>query len=58
MPCRNCGSFEAGLQSYDRAIELTPDLAEAHANRGNALVELRQFGEAVASFDRAVALQP
>src|SRR6516225_11874504 len=31
-----------------------PDFAEAHANRGNALQELKRFDEAVASYDRAL----
>jgi protein O-GlcNAc transferase len=45
--------FEEALESYDRAIMLRPDFAEAHSNRGNALNELRRFAEALKSFERA-----
>ena len=31
--------FEEALQSYDRAIQLEPDFAEAYSNRGIALVD-------------------
>ena len=34
--------FEEALQSYDRAIQLGPDHAEAHSNRGIALGELKR----------------
>ena len=37
---------------------LRPEYAEAHSNRGNALHELKRFGEALASYDRALALRP
>jgi len=32
----------AALESYDQAILLRPDYADAHANRGNALMALKQ----------------
>jgi len=34
------GRRERALTSYDRAIALKPDLAEAHANAGNILAAL------------------
>ena len=46
------------LASYDRAIALKPDYAEAHNNRGNALRDLKRPEEALASYDRAIALKP
>jgi predicted O-linked N-acetylglucosamine transferase (SPINDLY family) len=36
----------------------SPDSAEFHTARGNALYALRQYREAVASFDRAIRLNP
>jgi protein O-GlcNAc transferase len=50
--------FEEALASYDRAIVLRPNLAEAINNRGNALRALKRLGEALATFDRVIAMQP
>lgn len=49
---------EEALASFDRAIALRPDFAEALSGRGMALKGLRQFEEAVASYDRALAVRP
>ena len=46
------------LASYDRAIALKPDYAEAYNNRGNALTDLKRLAEALASYDKAIALKP
>ena len=50
--------FEDALASYDKAIALKPDYAEAYNNRGNALKDLKRFEEALASYDKAIALKP
>ena len=84
--------FEEALASYDQALEIKPDYADALQqpwqsrcraqalrggagelrpgagaqarlrralnNRGNALQELKRFEEALASYDRALALKP
>ncbi len=42
----------------DRALALKPDHAGAHSNRGNALLDLKQFDDALANYDRALALLP
>ena len=44
--------------SYDKAIALKPDYANAYNNRGNALNALKRHDEAIASFDKAIALKP
>src|SRR5262249_23516605 len=46
------------LASYDKAITLKPDYAEAYSNRGAALMELARPMEALASYDKAIALKP
>ena len=46
------------LQKYDKAIELNPDFAEAHNNRGNVLKYFCRFEDAVASYTRAIELAP
>ena len=44
------------MASYDRAIALRPEYAEAHDNRGNALIDLKRPEEALASYDKVIAL--
>jgi len=50
--------YEEALASYDRALAIQPDFAQALSNRGNALYELKRHEEALASYDRALAIQP
>ena len=52
------GDFSAAIASYDKAIELNPEYADAYNNRGNALSGLERYAEAIASFDKAIALNP
>lgn len=46
------------LADFDRAVQLTPDLAEAHTNRAAALLEQNDYQGAVAAIDRALTLEP
>jgi adenylate cyclase len=46
------------LGTIDRAVTIAPDLAEAHAARGYALMVADRRGEAPAAFERALALDP
>ncbi len=48
----------AALISYDRAIALKPDLADAYLCRGNVLSELGNHEAAVASYDKALEFKP
>ena len=47
--------FDEAVASYDCAIELKPNDANALNNRGNALHKLRRFDEAVASYNQAIS---
>ncbi len=58
MTLRNLKRPEDALASYDRAIALKPDYAEAYYNRGNALMDLKRPEDALASYDKAIALEP
>ena len=49
---------EDGVALIRQAIALNPRVAEAHANLGNGLRELRRFDEALACFEHAIALRP
>ena len=46
------------LASYDKAIALKSDLAEAYGNRGIALRSLKHPAEALKSYEKAIALKP
>ena len=50
--------FDAAAASYDRAVELKPDYADAYCIRGTALIELKRFDEALLSCNRAIELDP
>jgi tetratricopeptide (TPR) repeat protein len=50
--------LEQALASYNDALALRPDDAEALVNRGVTLHDLKRFDEALASYDRALALRP
>ena len=43
---------------YERLLELTPEAAQAHANRGATLYHLGQVDAALQSLERALALDP
>ena len=43
--------------SFERAIELKSDYAEAYSNRGNVLKELKRLEEALTSYERAIELK-
>jgi tetratricopeptide (TPR) repeat protein len=50
------GELDAAIVSFEKVISCSPDFAEAHNNRGNALLELNQSHPALASFDKAISL--
>ena len=50
--------FDAAVSSFDQAIALKPDFAEALISRGIALACLGRFEDAVASYDRVLAGGP
>ena len=52
------GRHAEALGWIDGALNSNPDDAEAHGNRGNVLLALGRAEEAVASYNRAIALVP
>ena len=46
------------LYQVDELLKMNPDLAVAHANKGNALISLGQLGKAKLSHQRALELDP
>jgi predicted O-linked N-acetylglucosamine transferase (SPINDLY family) len=49
---------ERAVELIKRAVRIDPNVAIAHSNLGNALMDLKRPVEALASCDRAIALKP
>jgi tetratricopeptide (TPR) repeat protein len=52
------GRLKDALESYDRALAIKQDYAEALNNRGNALRDLTRLDDALASYEKALAIKP
>src|SRR5688572_20429513 len=52
------GDLQSAADSYRRAIEIEPRLAEAHTNLGAVLARLGRYEEAVVSIERALTINP
>jgi tetratricopeptide (TPR) repeat protein len=52
------GKPDSAIASFQRAIALNPELAEAHNYYGEALGEQKQFPRALDLFNKAIALDP
>src|SRR4029077_128181 len=50
--------YDEALATYDKALALKPDLAEAWLGRGNVFKDLRRYDEALVAYDKALALKP
>jgi len=55
---RNNENLQQALVASQKALELDPELAEAHSSRGLALAQNNQFEEAVKEFESAIQLNP
>jgi TolB-like protein/Flp pilus assembly protein TadD len=55
---RSKENLDGALAASQKALELDPELAEAHASRGWALVQLNQYQEAAEHFELAIQLDP
>lgn len=58
LSCGQTGQHRKAAELLGRVIALNPGMAEAHHNRGYALLELERVAEAEECFARAVALKP
>ena len=50
--------YEWALASYNKALELDPNLVEAHSNMGHTLNILGRREEALASLVKAIKIKP
>jgi TolB-like protein/Tfp pilus assembly protein PilF len=55
---RNQKNLNQALASSQKALELDPELAEAHSSRGLALAQDKQYKEAEKEFETAIQLDP
>jgi predicted O-linked N-acetylglucosamine transferase (SPINDLY family) len=58
IACGALGKKDEAVQAKQRAVELLPRDAEAHANLANALVDVHRLADAERHFRRALALDP
>ena len=58
MLCLRRWRLKEALASYDRAIEVKPDLLVAMYNRATVLAGLERYPEALAGFEKTLSLSP
>ena len=46
--------YDDAIKSYERAIALNPNFAEAHNNLGNVFKDLDRLDDAIKSYERAI----
>src|SRR3981189_671942 len=51
------GEYREAIRRIEAALKINPNAAAAHNNRGSALKDLGQAKEALASYERAIALK-
>jgi len=51
-------NYQLAIELISKAIQINPNVAAAHSNRGNALKGLKQFAHALASYNKAISLKP
>jgi superkiller protein 3 len=55
---KEAGNVEGAIAEFQRALELEPDNAEAHANLGLIFIDQGRFAEAVPEFEAALTVDP
>ena len=52
------GSIDSAIQSFEKAIDLKPDYAEAHYNLGVAYQNMNNLSDAAECYKKAIIIQP
>ena len=52
------GKRDEAIESYQRALKIKPDHADAHYNMGNVLKDQGKRDEAIESYQRALRIKP
>ena len=55
---RKSGKYQHAIESYNKAIELNPQYADAYNNRGFAYEQLGNHQEAIKDYSKAIELDP
>ena len=50
--------FDASIKSYENALVIEPDHAEAHNNLGNVFKDTGQLDAAINSYEKAILINP
>jgi len=50
--------YDEALSSFDMALKLDPNYADAWINKGSALYELGMYHDAIAAYDQAIRINP
>lgn len=53
---RKLRNYERALRDQDSAIRLAPDLSGAHINRGNVLMAMKRYAEALQAMTRGIEI--
>jgi tetratricopeptide (TPR) repeat protein len=56
MTLKALGRFEEAIASYQQAIQLQPDYADAYQNLGVVLLKIGKVPESLSAFGKAIAL--
>jgi len=54
----NMGNYQAAIDDFNLALQLSPSDADAWGNRGNAYRALGQYDRAIQDLDHAIAIRP
>ncbi|MGH8002202.1 MAG: tetratricopeptide repeat protein, partial [Brasilonema sp.] len=50
--------YQDALSTYDKAVNIRPDYAQALNGQGKTLYELKKYKEALAAYDKAIQIEP
>ena len=56
MTLKAIGQIEKAIASYQKAIELNPDYADAYQNLGVVLLKIGKVPESLSAFGKAIAI--
>ena len=55
---KGLGQFDAAIVSYEKALSISPNYADAHFNTANIFREIGELEKAVAAYKKALTIAP